>query len=167
MYLYIQCASFGVSLHDGGFVWTWSHRTLWSFMAPAAHSSVCLLCAIKPFVEESNFFRELNSSRLWRNSFVLLTLRAGAVQMSGRGSHGAMKIHAREREHKSIFPCKVWNFSADVSRCLAQEMVISCPSVLSPPPMSLYQHLVFGAAGKQVSFISQGFPVPPLLVLLA
>lgn len=37
---------------------------------------------------------------------------------------------------------------------------------LLSPHLSLYQHLVFGVAGKKVSFKSQKFPIPPLLVLL-
>lgn len=89
-----------------------------------------------------------------------------------RNSHGEMKIYAKnERERENINPSSPVRFEiffADVFKMFGSRnsnLFSICP--LSTRPVSLYQHLVFGEAGKQVSFINRGFPVLPLLVLLA
>lgn len=49
----------------------------------------------------------------------------------------------------------------DVSRCLAQVMLITYPCIFSPPLfVSLYQHLVFGVAGGEKNSILSKPKVP-------
>ena len=88
------------------------------------------------------FLQDLNSSRLRRNSLVLVTLTGEKAreQRREKGSHGAIK--KSRREHKSISPCKVRIFFADVSRCLAQVTVISA-HLSSLLPLCLFINIWF------------------------
>lgn len=133
---------------------------LWSFIAPLCLSSPCN----KAFCGRIWLSPRLKQLQIVAKLFSPVTQRVGEGQRRGRSSHGAIK-----NPGESINPSPL--VRSEIFLQMFQDVwlwvvVISCPSVFSSPSMSLYQHLVFSTAGKQVSFISQGFPVPPLLVLL-